>query len=363
MTGDSNNIITSKVAERLGFFFSNANLRMDRFLRREVLEKVENDGFVQIETLLKFNTVKSITEDVKIIADAVKEVKNPPLKLNDDNTAIARVDPFTQDMMNDNVKVTLRISNIPLKDEDKCPEYDVSRDEMVELFKEFGDVAMVRLLKSKMNGFDERVAVGRAFVEFHTVEGMEKAKAALCTENIKDDTLKPQKTLNVKGTELKVKTMQQWLDKKGQKEGKAPKKRKTGGDDAKKDIEAIEFKLDWKTGCVIQVKGLPDNCDREAILTAVKSFMGDEITVRADYSRGNKDGAIRFDEATGKINELAEAFNEGKTMINESKVESACVLEGDEEKKYYDDYISFRTKQMRANAEEKQKRKKRRGRY
>jgi len=373
-TGSStaDEITIGKVAERLSFFFSNANLRMDKFLRREIMNK-ENDGFVTIDVLLRFNTIKNITEDPKLIAKAVKEVNTPSLKLKEDESAIARVDPFTNEMMDDNVKVTLRVSNIPTKDEDSASgaEYDVSREEFTDLFKEFGNVAMVRLLKSKMNGNDNRVAVGRAFVEFHSVEDMEKAAKELCVENIEDESLKPNKVLSVKGTNLKVKTMQQWLDKKkNQRDGKSPRgnnrgndrKRRTENDDTKAQIEAIEFKLDWKPGCVISVKGLPDNCDREMILDAVKTFMGgDDITVRADYSRGQKDGAVRFDEPNEKINSLAAELKEGKITIGDEKVQSAIVLEGEDEKKYYNDYIAFRTKQMRVNAEEKMKRKKRRG--
>mmetsp|Transcript_31697 Transcript_31697/g.36971 ORF Transcript_31697/g.36971 Transcript_31697/m.36971 type:complete len:375 (-) Transcript_31697:53-1177(-) len=364
-----------QVAERLGFFFSNANLRMDRFLRREVLNE-ENNGYVTIETLLKFNTIKNITTDTAIIAKAAKEVSRPLLKLNDDETSICRVEKFTEAMMDDNVKVTLRVSNIPIKGGENDADYTVSRDEFGDLFKEYGDVAMIRLLKSKLNGNPNRVAVGRAFVEYHTVEDMEKAVADLCTEDPQDANLKPKKVLTLGDNELKVKTMQQWLDKKQAQRGeKFPngdnkkskfeqqeKKKAEAGED-KATLEAIEFKMDWKPGCVIQLKGLPSDCDREAILSAVKGFIGDDVNVRADYSRGMKDGAIRFDEPNEKIATLATELGEGKVTIGVEKVESATLLEGDEEKKYYEDYIAFRTKQMRANAEEKlQRKKKQRGR-
>lgn len=352
----------NKVAERLSFFFSDANLRLDRFMRGRAME---NQGFVTIDVLLKFNTIKCITEDPEMIAKAVKEVKCPKLKLNEDQSAISRVDPFTQDMMDDNVKVTLRVSNIPMKDTEDGAEYDISREELSALFEEYGNVAMVRMLKSKMRGNEKKVAVGRAFVEFHSVEDMEKAVAELCTENIEDESLKPKKVLTINGTDLRVKTMQQWVDKKQRQQGSSSpnKKRKTDQEDKEKEkIEEIEFKLDWKPNCVISVKGLPDDCDREAILTAVKSFIGEDVSVRADYSRGLKDGAIRFDEPNDKIAALANEIKEGKITINGEKVDTASVLEGEEEQKYYDDYIAFRTKQMRAAAEEKQKRKKRRGR-
>lgn len=358
----------SKIAERLSFFFSNANLRTDKFMRREIMDEKQNKGFISIDVLLRFNTIKSITEDPKLIAKAVKDVKKPALKLNDDESAIGRVEEFTQAMMDDNVKATLRVSNIPMKETDKGLDYDVTRDEMAALFQEYGDVAMVKLLKSKLKGHDNKVAVGRAFVEFHSAEDMKNAIDELCVENIEDESLKPKKVLKVKENDLRVKTMQQWLDKKekqreqrggGGRNNTKAEKRKAEQEQDKAEIEAIQFKLDWKPGCVISVKGLPDNCDREAIISAAKGFLGDAITVRADYSRGLKDGAIRFDEPNDKISALATELQDGKVTVGGEKIDSATVLEGDDEKKYYDEYIAFRTKQMRINAEEKLKRKRR----
>ena len=363
-------ITLSKIAERLSFFFSNANLRTDKFMRREIMDEKQNKGFISIDVLLRFNTIKSITDDQKLIAKAVKDVKKPALKLNDDESAIGRVEAFTQAMMDDNVSATLRVSNIPTKETDKGLDYDVTRDEMATLFQEYGDVAMVRLLKSKLKGHDNKVAVGRAFVEFHSAEDMKKAVDELCIENIEDESLKPKKVLKVQENDLRVKTMQQWLDKKekqreqrggggGGRNNTKAEKRKAEQEQDKAEIEAIEFKLDWKPGCVISVKGLPENCDREAIISAAKGFLGDEITVRADYSRGLKDGAIRFDAPNDKISALATELQDGKVTVGGEKIDSATVLEGDDEKKYYDEYIAFRTKQMRINAEEKLKRKRR----
>ena len=364
MTEADKGEIIKKVAERLSFFFSNANLRMDKFMRREVMEKEENEGFVKIDVLLKFNTIKAITEDAKLIADAAKGVKNPQLKINEDGSAIARVDPFTQDMMDDHVKVSLRLSNIPVKDSDDGPEYAVSRDEISALFEEYGDVAMVRLLKTKVKGYENKVAVGRGFVEFHTVEDMDKAVKELCTANVEDESIKPNKVLTVNGTDLRVKTMEQWLNKKKaqrqERESNSPKKRKADMEESE-NTPAIElFNIEWKSGCVISVKGLPDDCDREAILAAAKAFIGEEVSIRADYSRGMKDGAIRFDQPNERIRSLANELNEGNVTINDKKVDSASVLEGEEEEKYYVNYIAFRNKMIQEKMQ--QKRKKHRGR-
>ena len=109
-------------------------------------------------------------------------------------------------------------------------------------------------------------------------------------------------------------------------------------------VAPVEYKLDWRSGCVISVKGLPDECDREAILSAVKAYIGEKVSVRADYSRGMKDGAIRFDQPNDRIRSLANELNEGNVTINDKKVDSASILEGDEEETYYNEYIALRNK-------------------
>lgn len=339
------------IAERLGFFFSDANLRMDKFLRKLVMDKYSG-GSVEIETLLKFNTIKKITTDPAIIAEAVEKVENPKLKLNDAKTTISRVEPFTEEMLNDNVKVSIRIGNLPIKDD----EYTVTREEVENLFSEFGKVALVRLLTMFDRKEGKKKAVGKGFVEFADASGFDKAVAELCAE----EGAEPKKVLKLSDNDIKVKTMQAWLDKKeaqmkSKKDNRAGEKRARNEEKQKEkeEIEAIEFKLDWEKGCVVDVKGLPEGCDREMIISTVKSFFGEDVDARADYSRGDKDGKIRFNKPDDKIKEFASKLNDGSLTMGESKVENASLLEGEIEEKYYADYIAFRTKQMREKAQEK----------
>lgn len=377
----------TQLAERLSFFFSNANLRMDKFMRKEILEvNKQTNGYVPISVLLRFNTIQKITTDPKIIASAVASVSKPKLQLNDDQSSIGRVEPFSLDMMNDNVKLSLRVSNIPTKGEEGHQTYTVTREEVAQVFQAYGDVALVRLITNTTRGPNNRYAVGRGFVEFHSIEDMEKATADLCVADITNEELKPNNILSIAGSELKCKTMQQWLDKRAIKDearGKTPRSDHSRNEERKNkeqaklkrareeeeeqaknkaELDAIEFKLDWKPKCVVSIKGMPDGCDREKILEAVKTFVGDDdICVRVDYSRGQKDGAIRFDEPIDKIGALATGLNGGEITIDGTKVESAALLEGDEENTYYKNYIEFRTKQLRTRAEEKQQRKRFKG--
>jgi RNA recognition motif-containing protein len=357
-----------QIVERLGFFFSDANLRIDRFLRQIVLDTYKG-GFVEIDTLLKFNTIKKLSTDPAVIAEAATKVESPKLKLNETKTSIARVEPFTEDMLKDNIKVTIRVGNLPIKEQDDGSDYVNTRDEVGELFSEYGKVALVRLLTYFDRKEHKRIAVGKCFVEFASAEGMEKAAADLIAP-AGDADAKPNKVLKLGENELTVKTMQQWLDKKNAKkeaklEKKTTVKREREEEDAKvaAEIEAIEFKLDWKKGGVVTLEGVPDGCDREMILAAVKKYVGEDVVAKADYSRGDKDGKIRFEEPTDKIKEFVSQLNDGSATLGENKIGKAGLLEGEEEEKYFANYIEFRTKQMREKAKEKMDRQNKRKKH
>merc|ERR1712062_224223 len=101
------------------------------------------------------------------------------LKLSDDGMKIARRVPFMKSMMKDNIKVTLRVSNIPVKGTDENMVYKVTRDDIRTLFEEYGHVALVRMLHRYKSVSEDKTSVadntlkkftrlptGKAFVEF-----------------------------------------------------------------------------------------------------------------------------------------------------------------------------------------------------
>merc|ERR1740124_1794641 len=85
--------------------------------------------------------------------------------------------------MNKEVGVTLRVSGIPMSGNGEGADYVVTREAVEDAFKEFGYVAMVRMLynyKKGDNGNGSRTAIGRAFAEMETEEEMQNAAAAFC---------------------------------------------------------------------------------------------------------------------------------------------------------------------------------------
>lgn len=137
------NGIVEAVAERLKFFFSDANIRQDYFMRKKLLDKQsEYPQQVQIFDLMRFNTVKKHTTDADIIIRAAKTLPEK-LTISEDNRAIGLVDAFTLNKMKGNIPVTLHVGNVPV-DSDKR-KYLVDNQEIRKLFEQYGTVSFVKL--------------------------------------------------------------------------------------------------------------------------------------------------------------------------------------------------------------------------
>ena len=133
------------------------------------------------------------------------------------------------------------------------------------------------------------------------MEDLEKAAADLCTTVDGEKSEPPKKTLQLGINTLDVMPLQEYInqrkkEKKGKKDTPATnaedtsKKRKA--EDQPAPVEAKEYKMEWKPGCVISLKGIPASCDREAIKDAVaKGLATDDKElldkgIYADFSRG-----------------------------------------------------------------------------
>lgn len=73
------------IMKQMEFYFSDANLSKDRYLG----DLVKNDPFVPISEFLKFNKIRSMTQD---ISDIVKSMKNSTfLELSEDKLKVSSI--------------------------------------------------------------------------------------------------------------------------------------------------------------------------------------------------------------------------------------------------------------------------------
>jgi len=369
------------VKERLKFFFSDANVRQDMFVRKLLMDTDEKS--VAVDVLLRFNTVKKHTDKPAVLIQAAKELTDS-LVVDEEKMTISRVVPFTKEMMNQNIPKSLYIQNLPMKE---SKHYDVNVDEIRALFDKYGDVALVKLKFSTYqeggNGGKDnyygpnkgqkrkKIPIGAAMIEFHKQEDLDKAAEATLTtkggEKVepKDKITLAESETRKSATDLDIVLLSEYVasrkEKKEKRENKKRAEPEANADaaDVKEEKEMSKFTFDWKPGCVIKVRGLPEGCDREAMLGAVGKGLDispEDVKARkiyVDYSRGQTDGAIRFPEQSDSVAELAKKLKDGELMILDTKVEEALILEGEVEKKYWEDFIEFKNKQIIQRNEEK----------
>ncbi|KAL3908930.1 MAG: hypothetical protein SGILL_008294 [Bacillariaceae sp.] len=370
------------IKERLKFFFSNANIRQDAFIRKHLTQTDEKS--VPLDVMMRFNTIKKFSDKPAVVIAAAKGLSDL-LSVDEATSAISRVVPFTAEMMKENIPLSLRVKNLPVKEEKRdnddnvMKKYDVTVDEVRALFEKFGDVALVKF----QWGYDNEDGSGRwnrdekrrkqptgdALIEFEKKEDCQKAAAAILTIKngdkieAKEKLVLPANDSRTDPVELDVMLLADYIDAIRAKSGKHRKnkdnrKRDRDGDD--KEEEPAKYIVDWKPGCVIKLKGMPETCDREALLDMMAEGLKTTVEevrnqrIYADYSRGQSDGAIRFNEPSDSIADIVKKLNDGELKVMDTKVEETRILEGDEEKKYWDDFIAFKTKQMN-NSHQKKK--------
>lgn len=353
---------------RLKFFFSDANVRQDFFIRKQLMnDRGDLAHMVAIDSLLRFNTIKQHTTKPTIVAKAAKELSDL-LIVNTKETAIGRVTKFTKEMMDGHIAKSLHLKNLPLKKkegDDNLMEYAVSVTDIRAHFEKYGEIAVIKLKWSAQNPdeaetksekkFDKKkYPTGCALVEFETEDALNAAAEATVTSKDGENVV-PKEKIVFGESEVQVMPLAEII------KNKTENKRKHTDDAPEVDdeVEVKTFKCDWKPGCVIRLKGLPVDCDREALLDMVATGMG--ITVEevkdkkiyVDYSRGEKDGALRFPEFGDHIATVCTKLSDGTLEVKGAKVDEARIIDGDEEKKYWDDFTAFKNRQIKQRADEK----------
>jgi La domain/RNA binding motif len=401
------------VAERLRFFFSDANLRQDYFMRKYLMNG--DDHAVPVEVLLRFNTIKQHTESTSVVVQAARQLPDV-LVVSQDETKISLVVPFTEAKMDENIPLSLYLCNLPVNESKK--KYDVTTEDVRNLFDNAGHIVLVKLRyrhadakdtddisdlqpsqqqpqSSSGNGKSghkkgRRVPTGAALVEFDSLEELQRAAAETITTAMKttvenggalaETESKPSKPLTLGGSSLSVMLLRDYIDSckaKSNASSGTTSKRKSSTDVAAVEDTAVSktgtepdeaakssntFTMDWKPGCVIALKGIAttEPCDREGILSAVAAFLGTTVpemkankTVYVDYSRGQTEGAIRFSEPSESVEKLCAQLQSGEITIAGAKVESAVVLQGEAETAYWNNFIAFKTKQLQQRTDER----------
>ncbi|XP_048189533.1 la-related protein 7 [Perognathus longimembris pacificus] len=149
--------VLADIAKQVDFWFGDANLHKDRFLREQI-EK-SRDGFVDISLLVSFNKMKKLTTDGKLIARALKG--STVVELDLEGTRIRRKKPLGERPKDEDER-TVYVELLPK---------NVNHSWIERVFGKCGNVVYISIPHYKSTGDPK----GFAFVEFETKEQAAKA--------------------------------------------------------------------------------------------------------------------------------------------------------------------------------------------
>ncbi|XP_062963852.1 la-related protein 7 isoform X1 [Cynocephalus volans] len=149
--------VLADIAKQVDFWFGDANLHKDRFLREQI-EK-SRDGYVDISLLVSFNKMKKLTTDGKLIARALKS--STVVELDLEGTRIRRKKPLGERPKDEDER-TVYVELLPK---------NVNHSWIERVFGKCGNVVYISIPHYKSTGDPK----GFAFVEFETKEQAEKA--------------------------------------------------------------------------------------------------------------------------------------------------------------------------------------------
>ncbi|XP_026733261.1 la-related protein 7-like isoform X1 [Trichoplusia ni] len=207
------------ILKQMEFYFSDANLTKDRFLA----DLVKRNPYVPLDMFLKFNKIRTLTQDVTDIAKAMKNSKL--LELTEDKLKIKRktaVAPYDADSR------TVYVESIPVT---------ASREWLQRVFSDYGHVAYISLPKFK----NSQKIKGFAFIEFDKPEDAQKCINTFTKMGCKLPTCMPPEELSSIKMFSVDEPSDDVLDKEVKEDYEPPKKKKKK--DKKMPQKSLELKL------------------------------------------------------------------------------------------------------------------------
>ncbi|CAL1546719.1 unnamed protein product [Lymnaea stagnalis] len=325
-----------KVVKQIEYYFGDMNLMRDKFMKEKIQE---DDGWITIETMLKFNRLKQLTAEPKVICEALKQLSSL-MEVSENGEKIRRnpskpLPGDTKERRDEIASRSIYAKGFPL---------DSTLDDLMAFFEKYGSVENVYLKRD----FTKKTFKGSVFVVFNQKEDAEKF---IKEEETKyNDVLLASKLFKAFLILICMDSIDilflHYSKEVGEKEDNKEEK-----DDENEVL--LKTKQQMTKNAVIHLKGMNPETNREEI----KQFFAPHGDVGwVDFDKGVTEGYLRLREpnSAAPTLEKAKAAGDGKIIIHETEIE-VRVVEGDEEVEYW-------KKMYRDIAEKQDKRKKGGGR-
>lgn len=307
ITDKSQLSLAQKILKQVEFYFSDANFPRDKFLQAEVAK--DEGGWVGLEVLTRFARLKALSEDCRVIAEALR-ASPALLEVDEEGIKVRRKTTLIQSDSSSLLERTFYVKGFPRADA------SVTLDVIEETLQTAGiqgimAIRMRRFVKSR----DFR---GSAFVEMSSAEAVEKALACKPT---------------YQGKSLSLESKQAYLVRKNAE--------RTARDKSKNSKSGVEYVApEFAPGCVVILGGRAFKEAQGLALPEHTAFKADleaktvEVAVKVAYVQFRPaDTILRLKEPK------AEAFALALNACDESF--GARPATAEEESTYYAELTAY----------------------
>lgn len=308
--------LEKKIIRQIEYYFGDINLGKDKFLQEQI--KLD-DGWIPMETMLKFNRLANLSKDTDVIARALLKSSTKLMEVSEDNKKIRRSPDKPLPEMNEARRKELMSRTAYVKG---FPLEGTTMSQLLDFFPQFGEIENV-IMRSYIDKATKTWKFkGSVFVIFSTVDGVKKFLEG--------------EAVKYNDKELIKKWQTDYFEEKRKErlEAKA-KKQKPKNDNEQNDNdgnEEAEEDNEFPRGSVVQLKGLGNSdVSREDLKAAVQK-LGVGVAF-VDFSKGQDEAWLRLDSEGAAI-EMVSLIKEGVIEIKENVKAEVRIIEGEEEETF-----------------------------
>lgn len=316
--------VAKKILKQVEFYLGDSNLSRDKFLQDEL--KKSQDRWFDISVIASFQRMKKISEDLAVVAAALKE--STVLEVSECGKNVRRKTPLPEG----------KIDNTPRSVYAKGFDEEATLDDIqafVEAqLKEGESLRMTRMRRIKGGELANKFK-GSVFLEFDSSSTAKR----FCGLKLKLADDKDPLLLKMKAIYTEEKKVLYAERKKAKKGGNAEEEKKDGSTKRKAPEEEKEPEMAFDKDLIMKITGLGGECLREDLKAALEE-KGCKVQY-VEYARGTQEGFCRLSEKSeNKATTVAEALKDSE--IKGFKPTFAA-LTGDEETEYWQKVRSSRT--------------------
>ncbi|XP_053694927.1 la protein homolog [Sabethes cyaneus] len=310
--------LEASIIRQLEYYFGDANLSRDKFLLEQIQK---DDGWVPLDVLLTFKRLKSLSDDKKVIVDAIEKSDEGLVEISEDREKLRRHPERPLPEQNEETRKEIYSRTVYVKG--FASEDGTQMNELLEFFEPFKKVTNIVMRKYHDKATKKYLFKGSVLVTFATKE---QCADFLSTEK-----------LEYKGKELIRKMQDDYFEEK-----KSERKRK----DKKKQEEKLDISHLPKGACV-HLDGFGKETSRETIKDTILKLDESFEVAFIDYKKTDSNGVLRFaNEGTGK--KFVEKLTDGKIKIDEEEI-TVRLLEGEEETEFLKRVVKDQQARRQAN--------------